>query len=144
MKNTWNQIPVDDKKVRDFGIVIFVVVGLLVPAFIAYKNGWVVTDLAQNLTIGSLLFLFVCLFLPKPLYSLYKGWMLMALGMGFVVTRFIITLVYLLLITPIGFIRRQKKGSLYRTFLDFDKNATDSYWIRKSTPYEKSSTEQQF
>jgi hypothetical protein len=68
-----------------------------------------------------------------------------AIAMGFVVTRIIVSVVFLVMMTPVGIIRRQKKDSVYRTFLDFKKDETDSYWIRRdSESYKPADTERQF
>lgn len=144
MKEAWNNIPVDHKKVREFGLVIFVVAGIVIPGIILWRNDWNISALTGYLFSGSAIFLGICLLFTKPMYPVYKSWMMLALGLGFVVTRIIITLVYLLMMTPVGFIRRQKPGSVYRTFLDFKANDTDSYWIRRDEPYEKEHTERQF
>jgi hypothetical protein len=145
MKEICNQIQVDQKKIREFGFVIFAVAGLLVPLFIYYRNDWHVTDWMMSLFAGSLIFLALCLIVPKYLYGLYRLWMLIAIAMGFVVTRFIVSIVFLLMMTPVGMVRRQNKKSVYRTFLDFNKNETESYWIRKdSDVYNPSDTERQF
>jgi len=144
MKQTWNNIPVDHKKVREFGLVIFVVAGIIIPAIITWKNDWIITDVTGYLFAGTLAFMGICLLFTKSMYPVYRGWMMLALGMGFVATRIIITLVYLFMMTPVGFIRRQKAGSVYRTFLDFKTNSTDTYWIRRDEPYKKEHTERQF
>jgi hypothetical protein len=144
MKELWTSIPVDNKKVREFGLVIFIVLGLIVSGVIYFKNDWIVTTLASNLFSGSLVFMLICLVMPRYMYPFYRAWMILALGLGFVATRVIITLVYLLMMTPLGFVRRQKKGSVYRTFLDFKASEKKSYWIRRTEKYQKKHTERQF
>lgn len=144
MKEIWNAIEVSHRKVREFGLVIFIVVGLIVPGVILYKNDFAITSLAQALFIYSGIFMVVCIIVPRPMYPVFRAWMMLALGLGFVVTRFIISLVYLLMMTPVGFIRRQKKGSVYRTFLDFKPEEHTTYWIRRDEPYQKEHTERQF
>lgn len=144
MKEIWKNIKVDDKKVRDFGILIFVIVGCIIPAIIAYKNGWIITELAQYLLAFSAAFLLLCLFVKMPMYRVYKAWMLLAIGLGFVMTRVITTLVYLLLMTPIGIFRRIKGNDVATSFFQFDKGGQDSYWIRRTDEYEKESTERQY
>ncbi|MCC5925303.1 MAG: hypothetical protein JJU41_01970 [Bacteroidetes bacterium] len=140
----WHNIPVDNRKVREFGLVIFFVIGVLVSGFIFYKNDWAITPLASNLFKASGVFMLVCMVLPRYMFPIYKAWMLLALGLGFIATRVIITLVYLLMMTPVGVIRRQKKGSVYRTYLDFNPEEHQSYWIRRDEPYNKEHTERQF
>jgi predicted membrane protein len=145
MKSVWNQIEVNPKKIREFGLVIFTVAGLIVPFFISYRHDWGITSWVIHLFVFSSLFLFLNLAVPKVFYGLFRLWMMIALGLGFIVTRIIVTTVYLLMMTPVGIIRRQKKGSVYRTFLDFDKAETESYWIRRdSETYDSTQTERQF
>lgn len=144
MKTLLNQIPADNRKIREFGIVMFVVVGLLIPAFLLWRNDWEATSWTNYLFTCSAVFLISTLTLPRAFYLIYRLWMLLALGLGFVVTRIIITLVYLLLMTPIGFIRRQNKTSVYRTFLDFDPDKHSTYWIRRNEKWEKEHAERQF
>lgn len=144
MKETWRHIEVTDKKVREFGYVIFVVVGLIFPLLSSYKNDWAVTDLGINLFGGSALFLLLCRFAAKRMYPVYKLWMLLAVGLGFVMTRVIISLVYLLMITPVGLIRRIKGNNVSDTFHRFDRNKKQSYWIARTDTYDSQSTEKQY
>jgi Na+-transporting methylmalonyl-CoA/oxaloacetate decarboxylase gamma subunit len=144
MKQIWHHIEVTDKKVREFGIVIFVVVGLIIPAVILYKNNWEITRLAQNLFICSGLFGLLCIILKKKMGGIYRAWMLLAIGMGFVMTRLIISLVFILLMTPIGVFRRLKGNKVADSFHDFSKKGESTYWIKRDEPYIKESTERQF
>lgn len=144
MKETWQHIEVTDKKVREFGYVIFVVVGLIFPLLSSYKNDWAITDLGINLFGGSALFLLLCRFATRRMYTVYKLWMLLAVGLGFIMTRVIISLVYLLMITPIGLIRRIKGNNVSDTFHQFDRNKKQSYWIVRTDSYDSESTERQY
>jgi hypothetical protein len=144
MRKIWQHIEVNDKKVREFGIVIFVVVGLILPAVILYKNNWEITRLAQYLFIGSAIFMFLCIIMKQKLSGIYRAWMLLAIGMGFVMTRLIISLVFILLMTPIGLFRRLKGNTVADSFHDFKKKGESTYWIKREDTYVKESTEQQF
>jgi Na+-transporting methylmalonyl-CoA/oxaloacetate decarboxylase gamma subunit len=70
--------------------------------------------------------------------------MLLALGMGFVMTRIIISLVYIILITPIGLIRRVWGSETPKNIRNFKKSDTESYWIARDDSYRSESTERQF
>ena len=77
---------------------------------------------------------------PALLKPVYHGWMAMALAMGFVMTRVILTIVFFLILLPIGLFMRL----LGKDLLDekIDRDAT-TYWKRKeyafsdSTRFEK-------
>lgn len=144
MRKIWHQIEVSDKKVREFGIVIFVVVGLIIPSVILFKNNWEITRFAQNLFIGSAIFGLLCITFRQKMSGIYRAWMLLAIGMGFVMTRLIISLVFILLMTPIGLFRRLKGNRVADSFHDFKKKGESTYWIKREDVYIKESTERQF
>lgn len=64
--------------------------GLLAPSFVA---------------VGALLVL-LGLLLPRALYWPNRGWMALAGVLGWVMTRVVLGLVYFLLVTPIGTVKR--------------------------------------
>jgi hypothetical membrane protein len=146
MKEIWYSIEVTRKKIHEFGAVIFIVVGLLIPGIGYFVNEYNFGPLAGTLFYSSFTFLLLCVFARKLMEPLYRLWMLIALGLGFVMTRFIITMVYFFLITPIGIIRRlsgsETPKSIRATKSDFKDQS--SFWIQKETPYAPESTERQF
>lgn len=144
MQKIWHNIPSDDKKIRDFGWVIFVVVGLIIPAFLSWKQEWTLPESALFLWSGGGLFLGLTIFAKSLMRPVFKAWMLLALGMGFVMTRVIVTLVYLLMITPVGAVRRWNKGSLPRHFLEFRKSDQNSFWIQRTDTYSPEKSETQY
>jgi hypothetical protein len=144
MKNTWNLIEADHKKVKEFGFVIFIVLAIIIPLFSAFKHDWSLTNFAMTTTsIGIALVLFTT-FLTKIMFPVYKAWMLLAIGLGFVMTRVIITFVYLLMITPVGIIRRIKGNNVSDTFSKFKSSNKESYWIQRTDEYDPTSTEKQY
>ena len=76
------------------------------------------------------MFLGFGLFFPYALKPFYKVWMAFALLLGLIMTRFILTLTFFLIITPMGFVLRK----LGKDLLDekINKDAT-TYW-RKHEP----------
>jgi polyferredoxin len=82
------------------------------------------------------------LFLPSALKYVYKGWMILAVVLGFIMTKVIMAVTFYLIVTPLGLI-----ASLTgKEFLDMkiDRNAK-SYWIpRETTQRKKSDYERQF
>lgn len=144
MKKLWNNIDVSPKKIREFGIVIFVVVGLIIPAIIFYKHGFDISNTVIYLFGFGTTFLGATFFLYPVMIPIYKIWMLLALGMGFIMTRVIISLVYFILMTPIGLFRRIMGSETPKNIRNFKKSDSQSYWILRDNPYSKESTERQF
>ena len=122
------------KSLRKFGITvgsIFVLIGL----WFMYQNIFEVTKYVL-LAVGVILLL-VGLFSPKKLNSPYKVWMGLAFAMGWVMSRVILSILFLFVITPIALLAK-----LFRKeFLDIKFNdGKNSYWIPKekeNTNYEK-------
>ena len=82
------------------------------------------------------------LILPSILKPLQKAWMLLAIGLGFIMTRLILALLFFLVMVPIrlvGFV-------IGHRFLDLkiDKDVS-SYWIyRKDKSFKREDCEKQF
>jgi len=80
--------------------------------------------------------------LPEVLIPLQKTWMSISILLGFVMTRVILSILFYIVITPVGFVARL----FGKDFLDekIDKSK-GSYWnYREQKDYDKTSTEQQF
>jgi hypothetical protein len=144
MHKIWNNIDVSPKKIREFGLVIFIVVGLIIPVIIFYKYGFDISNTVIVLFASGTLFFGATLLLYSVMTPVYRVWMLLALGMGFVMTRIIISLVYIILITPIGLIRRVWGSETPKNIRNFKKSDTESYWIARDDSYRSESTERQF
>ncbi len=115
------------KALRSFGVVVGAVL-LGIAVVVAWRNGWTVTPAAGWLAgLGGALVVLGGL-APRLLRPVYYLWMALALVMGFVMTRVLLTLVFFLLITPIGLVMRLAgKDPMHRRP---DPDA-DSYWIEK-------------
>ena len=66
--------------------------------------------------------------LPRLLAPIYRVWMTLALAMGFVMTRVLLTVFYFLLVTPFGLVMRLFGKDLIDKKLD--RNAS-TYWKPK-------------
>lgn len=81
--------------------------------------------------------------LPQALKFIYIGWMLLALGLGFVVSHVLLTLFFLLVITPIGLAARLLGQDFLRLKIDRD---APTYWLprRSKAPKAPAEYERQF
>ncbi|MFQ5572160.1 MAG: SxtJ family membrane protein [Rhodothermales bacterium] len=126
----WQEIQNVDtskKALRSFGWVVgIVLVGI--GAIVWWRLDWTATRAVYWLGgIGGTLIV-LGLAAPWLLKPIYRVWMALAVVLGFVMTRVILTLVYCLIITPIGLVFRLiGKDPMQRTI---DRNAS-SYWIEK-------------
>ncbi len=116
-------LPVTRARLRSFGLTM----GLVLLALAGYffwqeKSGagyWLATALVFA-GLGGLV--------PMLLAPVYRAWMTLALVMGFVMTRVILTVLYLGLFTPIGLIARL----LGRDLLEQRWNPrAQSYWVKR-------------
>ncbi|MCP5062396.1 MAG: hypothetical protein GY936_08035 [Ignavibacteriae bacterium] len=122
------------KSLRKFGITIggiFVFIGL----WFLSQNIFEVTKYV--LLVVGLVLLLGGLFTPKTLNSTYKVWMGFAFALGWVMSRVILSVLFVFVITPIGFLAK----IFGKEFLDIKFNDNkNSYWIpkeSKETNYEK-------
>ena len=122
------------KALRKFGLTIggiFLAIGLL----LLWKSIWpdvriVFISIGGTLLLGGLR-------LPMPLKYVYLIWMGFALALGWIVSRFILIILFLFVMTPIGLIAKL----FGKQFLDLKyKNGNESYWIpkeKRKIDYEK-------
>lgn len=113
------------KELRKFGITFGIVLGLLGGLFF-----WRGKEHYSYFFILSVAFGLLGLIVPVVLKPVYKGWMTLAVLLGWLMTRVILIVLFYVVVTPIGILAR----SFGKDFLQlkFDRN-TDSYWIPKGT-----------
>lgn len=104
------------------GLAIFVA-GLLLYFLSSYKMPGIYTG-----SVGIVLIL-VSFAAPVQIKGIYKVWMTFALILGWFVSKIIFTIIFYLVVAPIGLVAKL----VGKEFLDlkFSKKAT-SYWIKKS------------
>ncbi len=139
LKDNIKKIPMDRRALRGFGLLMACVL-LLVGGWLWWKAAasgpWVLGAAALLALIG--------LAAPAVLKPIYKGWMILALILGWVMTRVVLTLVYYLVLTPIGFLGRAFGEQFLQLKLK-RSGETPSYWVRRTgPPREKSDYERQF
>ena len=125
------------REIRSFGITIGIIF-LIIAGFLFYK---------EKEAFHLLLYLagsFICLsfLFPGILKPIYLVWMIFAVILGWFMTRFILSLLFYLIVTPIGLITR----ILGKDFLELKKEVSnDSYWNQRDSNLEKNqSYEKQF
>ena len=127
----------EEVEVRKFGITIAIAFAILSGFFWWRGKEYYIYCVAI-----SLVFLLFTLIAPAVLKPAYKAWMFFAMILNFIMTRIILSLLFYLILTPIGFF-----GKLFgENFLNvkFNKH-TKSYWIPKASKQgEKSEYEKQF
>ncbi len=131
LRMLWQEIREIDtsrKALRSFGWVVGAVL-LGIAAVVWWRRDWTATGAVVWLGgIGGAL-VALGLLAPALLRPLYRVWMALAVVLGFVMTRVILTLVFYLVLTPIGLLLRLfGKDPLHRRL---DPNAP-SYWLEKT------------
>ena len=107
------------KDLRTFGYTIGIIL-FMVSAVLFYYDNY----LYQKLTIIAVVFIGLGLVLPLLLKPVYLLWMIFAVIVGWIMTRIILSIVFYIIITPIGLIARL----MGEDFLNLKKIKADSYW----------------
>jgi len=137
LKEEIDNIRSGTKELRQFG---FVIGGILfaIGIFLLYKG-----TSAYPVLLGlGLLIIVLGLALPKILLPFQKVWMILAVVLGFIMTRVILSILFYLVITPMGILAR----IFNKKFLDLKfHDSKQSYWnTREKKEYKKIDTERQF
>ncbi len=128
------RLEVSAGKLRSFGLVaggIFLALAL----WIFFRKH----AQAPAIGIGALALLLVAggAFAPLMLGRIFRIWMGLAFAIGWVVSRVLLTIIFFLVLRPLGWIARLAGED----FLDIRRSSgKDSYWVRRSetrTDYEK-------
>ena len=121
----------DDIKIssnRSFGIVFFVVF-FLIALYPLINN----EDIRIWSLIISLIFLILGLINSRILNPLNKLWFKFGILLGKIVSPIIMSIIFFLVVTPIGLIMRL----LGKDVLNLKYNKNKSYWIEKNGPKSK-------
>ena len=122
-----NELDVSRKSLRKFGLTvgtIFLIFGFL----LIWRGHWKST---RELFVGIGAALLIGGFTaPEKLIHFYKIWMGFAFALGWLISRFILILLFVIVLTPIGLLAK-----LFRKqFLDLKfRDGKNSYWIPKET-----------
>lgn len=120
-----NELDISRKSLRKFGVTvgaIFLVFGLL----LMWRGHWPST---RELFVGFGAALLILGFIaPERLIHIYKIWMGFAFALGWIISRFILVMLFVVVLTPIGLLAKL----FGKEFLDLKfKDGKDSYWIQK-------------
>jgi len=122
------------KKLRSFGLLVGGVF-ILISIWILYTQRDKISLTGTYtfghflLTIGGILFLFG-VFFPSSLKSVYKVWMGFAIALGWIVSRFIIIILFYIVVTPVAMLARL----FGKKFLDLKfRDNKESYWTVKDS-----------
>jgi hypothetical protein len=125
LKEELKQMDSSDKAVRKTGLTVGVVL-ILISLLLWYLGK---TTSFYFSAIGGL-FIILAITAISVLRPFHKLWMMLALAMGFVMSRVILTLLFYIVLTPVGIIAKIF-GKKFMP-LGFDKNAK-TYWEKRST-----------
>ena len=123
LKDELKYIDQSDEAVKKTGLSLGVV--LILIAFLFWYLG---KASFSYISIAGGLFVILSFIAIPVLRPFHKIWMMLALLMGFVMSRVILTLLYYLVLTPIGLLAKIV-GKKFMP-LGFDKNAA-SYWEKR-------------
>jgi len=125
------------RKLREFGAVMFVFFMILSAVFFLKRK-----EINFYFLAAGAFFLLAGMSAPRLLAPLYKAWMVFALVMGFIVSRIILTVLFFLVITPIGLIARIFGKDLLDERI---RKTENTYWkMREDGPKPAESYENQY
>ena len=121
-------IKTETKDLRSFGIT-FGIIFLIIAGFLFYIEN---ESFQLFIVISSAFIIFGFLF-PITLKPIYISWMSFAIILGWFMTRFILSLLFYLIVTPIGLITRV----LGKDFLELKEASDGSYWNQERVVLKK-------
>ena len=127
----------DKAELRKFGLSVGTVFAIAGAVFAFFGTSW-----AHFLWMPGIALVVLGLIIPAILLPVQKVWMGFAVVMGFFMTRVILSLVFFLMVTPIGLIGR----ILGRQYIPVKPPLKDgSYWnYREDVEYTRRQTERMF
>ena len=129
VRSEFADLDVSTPALRRFGWLVGGV-GLAIALGAAWRGGWTATPVA--VVAGSLGAALVALgtAAPRALRGVYTAWMLGALALGFVMTRVILTLAFVLVFVPVGLLFRAIGRDVLAQRPDPD---AETYWIARAS-----------
>ena len=127
------------KNIRNFSFLISAVL-ILLGIYFSFKNN----NLELNLLLSSIFFALSGIFFPIIIKPLYFIWMVLAILLGFIMTRIILIVLFYLIVFPTGILAKLTGVKLIDSKF---RSAKDSYWIKKdlsNRKFKKIDYERQF
>jgi len=121
---------------RRFGLTIAVVLGVLA-ALMIRRNATAAAPLAA----GAVVLILAAQFAPAHLAKFHRLWTMLSLVMGWIMTRVILTIVFFVVLTPIGLLQRLVGR---RAFDVAFRTAAETYWKPRASAFDAASYEKQF
>ena len=132
----YERIDRSPRALRRFGFtlaIVFTIAAALL--FRRYSNA------ALGFAIAAVLLAAAAQFAPAQLAIVHRIWIKLSLAMGWVMTRVILTLVFFLVVTPVGLVQRLAGK---RAFEVAFRTAENTYWKPRETAFDRESYERQF
>jgi cytochrome b subunit of formate dehydrogenase len=129
LKEEFKHIKERKKDLRKFGITVGGVLAAIAVLLFYFEK----PSAIYFAVIGGLLILFGTLF-PQLLKPLNRIWMSLAIFLGFIMSRVILTILFYFVLTPISFLAKIV-GKKFMT-LKYDKSAK-TYWERRTIIHKK-------
>ena len=120
-------IPTSKKDIKSFGITIGIVLFIISGMLMYYGK-----DAYQIIAIIASTFIGLGFIFPVLLKPIYFPWMIFATILGWIMTRFVLSIVFYFILTPIGLVTR----ILGEDFLALKKLQSDSYWNHRDSSKE--------
>ena len=124
------------RALRNFGFTVGSVI-LFFGCELWWRNrgaGWPLISIGTILILGGG-------FAPSSLKSVQGPWMIVALALGWIVTRILLTIVFFFVVTPIGLLQRIFGKRVIEVAFKADKA---SYWQTRTAPTMSEDYEKQF
>jgi len=126
----------DSKQFRNFGTTMAVVFFI-----VSFYLWYTLSDLSVFFLSISILFLLIGRLKPGMLRYVFYIWMSFAILLGSIMSRLVLSLLFLTVFTPTGIVMRLfRKDPLNRTIQTEKK----SYWIKRDRSFDRHSLEKQY
>ncbi|CAA9210411.1 MAG: Nodulation protein nolO [uncultured Chthoniobacterales bacterium] len=132
----YERIDRSPRALRRFGFTMGIVAGVITALLIRRYPA-----VAMTTGVVAVLFAAAGQFAPTSLAAIHRIWMQISLAMGWVMTRVILTLVFFLVLTPVGLLQRLAGKRAFEVAFRTPEN---TYWKGRETPFERESYERQY
>jgi hypothetical protein len=130
IKDEYEKLDRSPRALRRFGFTVGSVI-LPLGCVLLWRHrvtGWPLISIGTVLVLGAAL-------TPSRLKWIYGPWMILSLALGWIVTRILLTMVFFLVVTPIGLLQRLFGKRVIEIAFKAD---TSSYWRpRTASPMSK-------